>query len=92
MAKKYKRSYKRTCDKKRKQNNQSTKNKKQKIRRLSNLDMSEILMTISKIKIFAKPREQKNAGEKGIANFLLSLSPESLQELVATASKMQEAR
>ena len=41
--------------------------------------------------MFAKPWEQKDAWEKGLANFLLSLSPKSLQELVATASKMQEA-
>lgn len=47
--------------------------------------------TILKIKMFAKPWEQKDAGEKGLVNFLLSLSPKSLQELVATASKMQEA-
>ena len=41
--------------------------------------------------MFAEPWEQKDAGEKSLANFLLSLFPKSLQELIATASKIQEA-
>lgn len=37
--------------------------------------------------MFAKAREQKDAVKKGLAYFLLS-STKSLQELVATSSKM----
>ena len=44
-TKKYKRAYRRICDRKRKQNNQSSKIKKIKKLKLSNLDVSEVLMT-----------------------------------------------
>lgn len=80
MTKKYQRSYKRTCDKKSKQNNQSNKNKKQKIRRLSNLDMSEILMTNNiKIKNIWKTMRTKGCRAKGPCEF----SFESFSEVVA---------
>ena len=80
MTKKYKRAYKRTCDKKRKQNNQSTKNKKQKIRRLSNLDVSEILITNNiKTKNVCKTMRTKGCRGKGPCEF----SFESFSEVLA---------
>ena len=40
---------------------------------------------------FTKASEQKDAGEKDLANFFLSLSPNLLQDPIATPLKRQEA-
>ena len=41
--------------------------------------------------LLAKAFEQKEAGKKDLANFLISRSPKSLQDLIVTTWKMQDA-
>ena len=89
--------YKTKCNKKRTQKSTEQNNKTRttkKVRRLSNLEVSEFLVS-NEIKtdteLFAKAFEQKEAGKKDLANFLMSRSPKSLQDLIVTTWKMQDA-
>ena len=71
------------------------KSKPNKIPRLSNLDVCEFMIT-NKIKtdteLFAKANEQKEAGKKDLANFIVSRSPKSLQDLISNAWKMESTK
>ena len=74
---------------------QKEKPKQKKVHRLSNLDVSEFLVANGikcEVKLFAKASEQKDAGKKDLANFLLSRSPKSLQDLIATTWKTQSTK
>lgn len=91
--KSYKAKYTKRKQTKENQENENTKKSKTP-RRLSNLDVSEFLVENnikSETELFAKASEQKEAGKKDLATFLLSRSPKSLQDLIATTWKMQSA-
>ena len=66
---------------------QQDKNNK-KIRRLSFLVNNKIK---TDTELLAKAFEQKEAGKKDLANFLISRTPKSLQDLIVTTWKMQDA-
>ena len=73
------------------QNNQS---KVHKVKKLTNLDVSESLVANnirSEDELFARACEQKDAGKKDLANFLVCKDPKSLQNLIKTTWRMQEA-
>ena len=87
-------AYKSMCKKRKSNGKQNEKPKEKKVRRLSNLDVSEFLVANDikcEIELFAKASEQKDAGKKDLANFLVSRSPKLLQDLIATTWKMQSA-
>ena len=65
-----------------------------KIRRLSNLDVSEYLVanTIkSETELFAHAKQQKEAGKKELANFVMSRSAKALQDIITQTWRMNNA-
>ena len=66
-----------------------------KVRRLSNLDVSKFLVK-NNIKneydLFVIATEQQKAGKEDLYNFLVNRSPKSLQDLIMTTWKMQNAK
>ena len=70
------------------------KQKQSKVRRLSNLDVCEFVVEnniLTDIELFAKAKEQKETGKKELANFLVSCSSKSLQDLLSNAWKMESS-
>ena len=66
-------------------------NKSTKIRRLSNLEVSEFLVQqniTSQTELFAVANEQKNQGKKDLANFVLSRSSKNLNEVMENTWRM----
>lgn len=62
--------------------------------RLSNLEVSDFMIENnikSDTELFAVANEQKNAGKKDLANFVLSRSSKSLQDLISSTWRMQQA-
>ena len=71
------------------QNEQNRKNKKPS--RLSNLDVSEFMVENnikSETELFAIADEQKKAGKKDLANFVLSRSTKAISDLLENTRKM----
>ena len=70
-------------------------NQQNKIHCLSNLEVSEFLIQ-NNVKIdtelLAKDWEQTKAGKKDLANYLLSRTPKSREDLISTTWKMQGAK
>ncbi len=73
-----------------------------KVRRHSNLDVSKFLVKnnirtetdlfIIETDLFIIATEQQEAGKEDLYNFLVSCSPKSLQDLIATTWKVQDAK
>jgi hypothetical protein len=77
------------------QSKQNKPTKQKKVRRLTNLDVSEFIVKTeikNETQLFAKACEQQEAGKKDLANFLLNRSPKAVSDLLATTWKMQNAR
>ena len=75
-------------------NNENITNKKPKVQHLSNLDVSEYMIEHnikSETKLLAKANDQKIAGKKDLANFVLNRSSKSLQDLMSSTWRMQGA-
>ena len=73
-------------------NEQNRKNKK--LNRLSNLDVSEFMVENnikSETELFAIADEQKKAGKKDLANFVLPRSTNALSDLLENTWKMESA-
>ena len=69
--------------------------KKDKIRRLSNLDVAEFVVANNITKsneLFAAAKERRNEGNKDLANFLMNRSGKKLEELLENAWKMEKAQ
>jgi len=65
-----------------------------KVRRLSNLDVSEFLVKhniTTDTELYAKAHEQQEDGKKDLAQFVLSRNAKSLQNIIATTWKMRSA-
>ena len=61
------------------------------MKRLTNLDVSEFLIKHnikSDTALFAKAHEQKEAGKKDLAQFVMSHSSKSLQDVIQNTWKM----
>ena len=79
---------------KNKNNQGKTSKKSAKIRRLSNLEVSEFLLehTIKReTELFAIANKQKREGKKDLANFVLSRSSKSLSDIIESTWKMSNA-
>jgi hypothetical protein len=66
-----------------------------KVQRLSNLDVSKFLVENNirtETDLFIIATEQQEAGKEDLYNFLVSRSPKSLQDLIATTWKIQDAK
>ena len=66
-----------------------------KVRRLSNLDVSKFLVKNNiknKKDLFVIATEQQKVGKEDLYNFLVNRSPKSLQDLIMTTWKMQNAK
>ena len=91
-TKKCMKAYQEKCKRKRKQNDQEKQNKKApKMKRLTNLDVSEFLIKHnikSDTALFAKAHEQKEAGKKDLAHFVMSRSSKALQNVIQNTWKM----
>ncbi len=64
-------------------------------RRLSNLDVSEVLLKNNikrDVELLALAKEQKAEGKQDLAEFVLGKSEKGLQELITTTWKMDEAK
>ena len=99
QTKKCMKAYREKCKEKRNQKEQcketqQTKSIPQKVRRLSNLDVSEFLIKHnikSDTELFAKANEQKEAGKKELAHFVMARTTKSLQDVIETSWKMHGA-
>ena len=79
--------YQENCNQKRKQNDQEKQNKKApKMKRLTNLDVKHNIK--SDTVLFAKAHEQKEAGKKDLAHFVMSRSSKALQNVIQNTWKM----
>ena len=61
------------------------------MKRLTNLDVSELLIKHnikSDTALFAKAHEQKEAGKKDLAHFVMSRSSKALQDVIQNTWKM----
>ena len=85
-------TYQEKCKQNRKQNDQGKQNKKvPKMKWLTNLDVSEFFKKTqhkSRHSLFAKAHEQKEAGKKDLAHFLMSRSSKALQDVIQNTWKM----
>ena len=73
---------------------QDNNGKPNKIRRLSNLEVSEFLLEHNikrQTELFAIANQQKNEGKKDLANFVLSRSCKSLNDIMENTWKMHNA-
>ena len=65
------------------------------VRRLSNLDVSKFLVkhnVRTETDLFIVATEQQQAGKEDLYNFVINRSPKSLQDLMMTTWKMQDAK
>jgi len=65
-----------------------------KIKRLSNLEVSEFIVSCnirSDTELFAEAHSQKSAGKKDLASFILSRSPKAINDLIENTWKMETA-
>ena len=91
---------KQNCSDNKNEQNSENKNEhnsanKNKVKRLSNLDVSEFMVAnnIQNPKeLFAVANERKNEGSKDLANFVLSRSTKSLSELIENTWQMENAK
>ena len=83
--------YQEKCKLKCKQNDQEKQSKKaRKMKRLTNLDVSEFLIKHnikSDWALFAKSHEQKEAGKKYLAHFVMSRSSKEFQDVIQNTWK-----
>ena len=66
-----------------------------KVQRLSNLDVSKFLVKNNirtETDLFIVATEQQQAGKDDLYNFVINRSPKSLQDLIVTTWKMQDAK
>ena len=93
-TKKCMKAYREKCKQKREHNDEQNKNKEKelKVKRLSNLDVSDFIVKHnikSDTVLFAKAHEQKEAGKKDLAHFVMSRNSKALQDLIQNTWKMQ---